>query len=161
MHPYGLKKRAVFPWEKCQISSSKSVPDILEKRAQKRTVRTCTFFLKLGSAINAAVPFWKCVPAINASHTFLGFCAAVMVAPWYSSQLRITPSPVWKSCPSSPSAFSCKKICASHTSLQAPLLEIEPSPSCSLECVPKNEISCTLFTPLGLFSWLFTFNGWD
>ena len=36
-----------------------------------------------------------------------------------------------------------------------------PLQEISLENVCQNEISCTLFTLLGLFSWLFTFNGRD
>ena len=117
---------------------AKTCPEITSKSVQKRAQKLPRNLCKnvprnyLEICANSAVR-----PSINGGCTFLGFRAldSLEIVPFMHllllSSLQATP---WNS--------SLFKLF-------------------SLECVPKNEISCTLFTLLGLFSWLFTFYGRD
>ena len=141
------------PWETCPESASNSVPF----SAINLSIYCCTFPWKMcpvspsksvqTSAINLSIycctfPWKTCPvsafisavrPSINGGCTFLGFRAL--------DSLEIVP-------------FMHLLLLSS---LQAAPWNSSLFKLFSLECVPKNEISCTLFTLLGLFSWLFTF----
>ena len=136
------------PWETCPESASNSMPfsainlsiycctfpwktcpetasKSVQKRAQKLPRNLCKNVPRnyLEICANSAVR-----PSINGGGTFLGFRAL--------DSLEIVP-------------FMHLLLLSS---LQAAPWNSSLFKLLSLECVPKNEISCTLFTPLGLFS---------